>query len=234
MTFPRRLTPEIMDRPDVPPDAHRKALDGLRRINQSSQVVRHMLPPIAEMAQRQNLTQLRLLDVACGGGDVPVGLAVAAKQLNLKIELNLLDRSPTALAIARATAEKSCVSCTTIQADAENPLPAGSFDVITSSLFLHHLPTPQAVIEFLRSLVALSPRLIVISDLRRFRLGYFSAWLACRILSDSPIVRFDGPVSVRAAWTTSELADFAAAAGMPNAKITRCWPCRILLVWERQ
>ena len=53
-------------------------------------------------------------------------------------------------------------------------------------------------------------RQVVISDLRRSRSGFVIAWIGTRLLSRSPVVHYDGPVSVRAAWTIRELAGFAA------------------------
>jgi hypothetical protein len=76
-------------------------------------------------------------------------------------------------------------------------------------------------------------RAVFISDLRRSKIGYLIAWFGCRLLSDSPIVHYDGPVSVRAAWTVDELAAMARRAGMDNAQVIPAWPWRILLIWER-
>ena len=60
----------------------------------------------------------------------------------------------------------------------------------------------------------ISRRMVVISDLRRCRLGWLTAWAGSRILSRSGIVHHDAPVSVRAAWTVQELCGFAARAQM--------------------
>ena len=39
-------------------------------------------------------------------------------------------------------------------------------------------------------------RRVLVSDLRRSRLGWWLAWVGTRILTMSPMVHFDGPVSV--------------------------------------
>ncbi len=64
-------------------------------------------------------------------------------------------------------------------------------------------------------------------------MGLAAAWLGCRLLSRSPIVHFDGPASVRAAWTIEELQSFAVAAQMDGAVVRACAPWRMLLVWKR-
>jgi hypothetical protein len=81
---------------------------------------------------------------------------------------------------------------------------------------------------------SIARRLVVISDLRRCRTGVAAAWIGGRVLSRSPIVHFDAPASVRAAWTAVELADFSARAGMKRANIQRCWPWRLLLTWQAE
>jgi len=229
----RVVTPEIMDSPHIPEADHVEALKGLQRINRASHTVDRILEPIIQLAGRNRLPQLSLMDVACGGGDVPIGVAIAAKRRGLHIDLSLLDRSPTALTHAAQAAASVGITCRTIEADTLANLPFAEFDVVTNSLFLHHVPAADQVIALLRNMRHIARRLVVISDLRRSRLGLAGAWTACRILSRSPIVHHDGPASVRASWTLDELTDFAAQAGMTGARIRRCSPWRMLLVWER-
>jgi 2-polyprenyl-3-methyl-5-hydroxy-6-metoxy-1,4-benzoquinol methylase len=120
-----------------------------------------------------------------------------------------------------------------VQADALGELPPLTADVVTNSLFLHHVHQPEDVIGLLRNLCQMAKHMVVISDLRRSRFGLVAAWTACRALTRSHIVHHDGPASVRAAWTLNELQDFAAQAGMTGARIHRCPPWRMLLVWEK-
>jgi len=76
--------------------------------------------------------------------------------------------------------------------------------------------------------------MVVVSDLRRTRLGYAMACVACRLLTRYPIVRVDGPLSVAAAFTIEEARDLAARAGLTGTKISPRWPQRYLLVWRRR
>ena len=54
-----------------------------------------------------------------------------------------------------------------------------------------------------------------------------------RILTRSPIVHVDGPLSVRAGFQPGEVLDMADRAGLRGARITRHWPQRLLLSWRR-
>ena len=76
--------------------------------------------------------------------------------------------------------------------------------------------------DMLDRLAAATRHLLLLTDLRRTHLGLAIAWIGCRVLSPSSIVRFDGPVSVRAAWTPAELAAMARERAARNvAQIAR-------------
>ena len=91
----------------------------------------------------------------------------------------------------------------------------------------------QAV-ELLRRLAVAARRLVLINDLARGFVGYTLAWFGTRVLSRSPVVHTDGPLSVRAAFTPNEAVALAWQAGMTGATVERRWPCRFLLAWMRR
>ncbi|MCK7504006.1 MAG: hypothetical protein MZV70_07835 [Desulfobacterales bacterium] len=73
---------------------------------------------------------------------------------------------------------------------------------------------------------------VVVSDLRRTRLGAAFTWAGCRMLSRSDVFRVDGMRSVAAAFTTDEARSLAAAAGLGGAHVSEIWPQRWLLTWR--
>jgi len=75
--------------------------------------------------------------------------------------------------------------------------------------------------------------LVVVSDLRRTRLGYLFAWVGCRLLSRSRVFHVDGTRSVEAAFTMDEARRLAERAGLAGARIVARWPQRFLLTWRR-
>ncbi len=234
LTNQRYITAEIMDGPNVEATAHALALEGLRRINAASKAAARMARPILDYAQQQDFARLSMLDIACGGGDVPVSIALLARQAGIEIDLTLLDRSTTALKLAAASADRAGISCRCIQADLMDRWNDSAFDVVTCSLFLHHVSDPAQVVELLNRMRTISNQMVVINDLRRCRMGLLCAWAGSRVLSRSGIVHHDAPASVRAAWTIQELTSFAARAQMKNARIERSWPWRMLLIWRAE
>src|ERR1019366_9311247 len=143
------------------------------------------------------------------------------------------DLSDTAIAVARENAEQAHQAVDFFLLDALNaPLPE-DYDVLTCSLFLLHLDSPQAV-DLLRRMSHASRSMVLVNDLIRSRFGYLLAVLGTRLLTTSEVVHFDGPQSVRAAFTITEARQLATEAGMKDAMISWRWPFRFLLAWRRQ
>jgi 2-polyprenyl-3-methyl-5-hydroxy-6-metoxy-1,4-benzoquinol methylase len=228
----RRRVPEIMDQSDLAPERHVQALRGLARVNRWSGSARLLWQPIFACAHRSSVQPLDVLDVATGGGDVPIGLWHKARRAGLPLAIAGCDRSPQAIDYARQNARACQADIHFFQWDViQNGLP-GDYDVVTASLFLHHLDEEQAM-KLLGGMARSARRLVLINDLVRTRSGYVLAYLGTRILSASDVVHTDGPRSVEAAFTREELQALARRAGLDRARVTRHWPCRMLLEWER-
>jgi SAM-dependent methyltransferase len=235
LSFPlsrRRREPEIIDRPDLDESLHLEALRGLERINRWSGSARILWRPIRTLARRLAGVPLRLLDLATGAGDVPLALWRKAQRAGVALHVAGCDRSPRAVAHAQRRAGESSAAIHFFEHDAlGEPLPDG-YDVVTCSLFLHHLDDDDAV-SLLRKMAAAARHLVLVNDLRRGLAGFLLAQVGSRILSASPVVHVDGPRSVAAAFTPAEALGLALQAGLEGASVKRRWPCRFLLAWEK-
>jgi 2-polyprenyl-3-methyl-5-hydroxy-6-metoxy-1,4-benzoquinol methylase len=228
----RRLQPEIMDQPDLDVRRHRHALRSLERINWWSGSAGILWPPIWALARRTGKQPLRILDVATGAGDVPLRLWRKARRAALQVQMAGCDRSPAALEYARQRAQVKTAPINFFSWDAlQGDLP-DDYDVVTSSLFLHHLDEEQAV-GFLRRMARAAKHLVLVNDLVRSWTGYALAYLGTRMLTTSPVVHTDGPRSVEGAFTVEEVRALAVRAGLEGVMVTGRWPCRYLLLWSR-
>ena len=106
MILARNLVPELMDDPELDPIAHQSALKGLQKINAISCSTSILWPPIADAARRRGVP-LRILDLACGGGDNVLRIAWRAAQDRLPIEIHGCDISAVAVAEAKRRAGES-------------------------------------------------------------------------------------------------------------------------------
>ncbi len=228
----RRRRPELMDQPDLDARQHVHALRGLERINFWSGSVRILWPPIRALLRQAGGRPLRVLDLAAGAGDVPIGLWRRAHRAGWPLEIEAWDISPRAVAYGQARAEALGAAVHFREADAIRTAISPQYDVVTSSLFLHHLDEEQAQ-DLLRHMAQGANRLVLVNDLVRSYRGYLLAHLATRLLSASHVVHVDGPRSVEGAFTPDEVRTLAERAGLRGARVVRRWPCRFLLTWER-
>ena len=233
----RARRPELMDDPALPPDQHRRALTGLARINRWTGAAGLLWPPLKRLAAGLG-RPLRVLDVATGSGDIPLSLARRADRAGVPMDLSGCDISPTAV----AEADLQVCRDTTGGVDAprlrffvhdvlNSPLPAG-YDAVICSLFVHHLDESDAI-RLLARMKAATDRLVLVNDLARGRFNFCAVWVASRLLSRSPVVHTDGPLSVRGAFTGPEMKVLAKAAGLAGAVVKGKFPCRQLLTWEK-
>jgi 2-polyprenyl-3-methyl-5-hydroxy-6-metoxy-1,4-benzoquinol methylase len=228
----RHRQPELMDQPDLDPRTHRHALDSLGRAHRVSRSAASIWPAIREVVPHSG-RPVRILDLACGGGHVVVDLARRCAREGLAVEACGFDLSSVAIEYARALATRAGVQRATFASldVTREPLP-DSFDVVLCSLFLHHLGDEEAE-TLLRRMRDAARHLVVVSDLRRTRLGYLFAWAGCRLLSRSRVFHVDGARSVEAAFTIDEARRLAECAGLTGARLVARWPQRYLLTWRR-
>lgn len=227
----RRHRPEVMDQPGLDAGLHAEALRGLERINWWSRTARLLWPWLRQAARAAGGRPLAVLDVATGAGDVPIRLWHLARRAGLALRLDGCDRSAFAVEYARRRAAAAGAEVHFFPRDALAGELPGGYDVALCSLFLHHLTEEQAV-RLLGRLAAAARRLLV-CDLRRGLGGMVFAQLGTRLLSNSPVVRCDGPLSAAAAFTCDEARALAHRAGLAGADVRAAWPYRFLLRWDQ-
>ncbi len=227
----RYLVGELMDDPNLAEKDHHQALQGLRRVNQLSRTASVISKAIVQHCKKEKLAFVRVLDLACGGGDVTFQVAKLLKQAGVSAEVHGWDFSQTAIDFARRQSDSS--SHSQVQFDVANALvdaPDQLYDIVYCTLFLHHLSDDDAK-KLLGAMWQMAKQVVLIDDLRRSTMGYVLAIVGCRLLSRSPIVHVDGPLSVRSAFTESEILELSDRCQLPRPAIKRHWPYRFLLTW---
>lgn len=221
-----------MDDPGLPEAEHQLALAGLARLNRWSRGEAGLWHELRAESRKLPSRPLRVLDIATGSGDLPIRLAQRARAARLPIHFSACDLSATALAVAVRAADEAQMSIRFFQLDAVLEAIPTDFDVIMVSLFLHHLPDDQ-IVQLLAKLGQAAQRMVLVNDLARSWWNLGAVYFASRLLSRSSVVHFDGPVSVRAAFTKAELAELALRAGLTTAEVRSQFPARWQLVWRK-
>lgn len=159
-------------------------------------------------------TAVRVLDVGAGGGDMARRLVEWGRVRGRKVRVVTCDLSFAAAAFAaRSLADTREASV--VQADVlALPFRERSFDVVMCSLFAHHFPTP-VVARFLVAMHAISKRGVILNDLHRHPMAFAGIWALTRLFPASPIVRNDGPLSVRRAFVRADLDEIERQSGLP-------------------
>ena len=228
----RHLQPEIMDQPGLEVKTLRTALRAIAGINALASTHCTYWKAIRPLAEGRTSNPVRVLDVACGSGDVAVKLVKLAQRAGLPIIVDGCDRSPIAVSLAQEQADLAQVPSRFFPLDIVNGTLPTDYDVITSSLFLHHLSDDNAV-HALRQMTNSARQLVLVNDLIRSRMGYFLARFGAPLLTKSPMVRCDALTSVAGAFTPVELIELAHRAGMIGATISHFWLARMLLAWRK-
>ncbi len=229
--MPRNRQPEVMDQPGLDPIEHDHALRGLRRINRISRCASGIFRHLEALSQDTQHAPLSVLELACGGADTAIELEAMALRRQLNLSIQACDLNPEAVRIARRNAARNNSKIDLFVADALASPGPERVDVVYCTLFVHHLDPPD-VVRLLTVMAARARRLVLVDDLIRSRLGYALAWTGTRLLSRSWVVHTDGPLSVQAAFTSAEILELAAKAGLHNPALERTWPERYRLCWR--
>jgi ubiquinone/menaquinone biosynthesis C-methylase UbiE len=220
----RRPTPELLDTDSGTAEEVAGSLRDLRSFNQRLGGVSTTRDLIHAVARRTGKTNLSVLEVAAGTGFVP---AQASRELcgeGIRLDITLLDRVSSHLP-QNGSAKK-------IAADALRvPFSDSAFDIVSSSLFLHHL-SPEDVAQFARESLRVSRVAVLVNDLVRHPLHLALAYAGVPIYR-SRITRNDAPASVKQAYTIDEMIEFFRRTGAAKVEVQRHFLFRMgVIVWK--
>lgn len=227
----RQCEQEIQDQDDLDITLLHQALKGLKRINFWTRSYRVLWPSIRRLAHESGARRLSVLDIATGAGDIPIALWHRARREGLQLDIEGCDRNPHTVAYAQEEAARKQAPIRFFTWDALAEDFPKKYDIVTSSLFLHHLDEDQAVL-LLRRMARTAMRLALINDLRRGPLSFMLAYLCSRVLLLSQVNRVDSLRSLRAAFTLAEGRMLAERASWTGATLRKHGPCRFLLSWK--
>lgn len=236
---PPRLGPEVVEWMDAgvgTPEEDAEAYRLLDRVNRWQAGYRLTLDALDTWIRpiQAPTRALVFADVAGGDGAAAGRVVEWGARRGLAIRPLVLDTSPLALAAAAAPGR----AADGLRADARClPLANGAADIVHCSLFFHHLSVGDAR-AVLAEMCRASRGLVVVNDLVRSRLAAGAIRAIARLLVENRLVRHDGPLSVRKAFTPGEIVSIAHAASIarPEAwrwRMIRGFPYRMALVGAR-
>lgn len=206
MLTARATTPELMDADSLAADVYAQVLADLARVNT---VTRARPPTLAWLAQASaELEAFSVIDIGFGHGDMLRAIARWAKRAGRRASLAGYDLNPKSAPVATAASAGLGIDFVTGDADGA-PAP----DFIISSLVAHHMSDDE-LIDFLRWMDRTARHGWLINDLHRHWLAHHGYRALSALMGVHPIVRHDGALSVRRAFTRAEWQRLLDAAGV--------------------
>lgn len=221
----RVVVPELLDDDRGTPQQVADSLADLRMFNRWFGGNSTTAELLRRVARRSGIKQLSFLDVAGATGDVTAHAAKALAREGVTLKTTVLDRAPSHLGKNGSAA--ICGSALQL------PFGDAAFDVVGSSLFLHHLEPPELSL-FVSDALRVCRLAVIINDLRR-ALPHWLAAKAGTVIYKSSLTRHDAPVSVRRAYTQSELRQLLEQDGHSHIEVSRHYFFRMgVILWRAQ
>ncbi|HEY3620266.1 MAG TPA: methyltransferase domain-containing protein [Candidatus Sulfotelmatobacter sp.] len=201
-------TEEILDSDACPPVEAEASLRDLCRINRWFGGVATTRRLIQRVASATGDKSFSVLEVAAGFGEVSkaAGRQLARKRITL--EVTDLDRVRSHLLRGNRAVVADALSL---------PFQDGSFDLVSCSLFAHHLE-PAELGQFIGEGLRVSRRAVLINDLVRHPLHLALVYAGFPLMR-SYVSRVDGLASVRRAYVPDEMRRILLSAARPPARI---------------
>jgi Methyltransferase domain len=173
---------------------------------------------VERVAQATGAKNFSLLEVAAGLGEVPEQVCTQVARRGIKLDVTLLDRAQSHLPARNCGNGNRTAKNSSIVADAlALPFGDGAFDVVSCSLFAHHLNL-QSLAQFVREGLRVSRRALLINDLIRHPVHLALVYASFPIMR-SRVAWLDGLTSVRRAYVPSEIRSVLASACSSHVRV---------------
>src|SRR2546423_3316785 len=200
---------EMMDRPQPVSAELERDLERLRQLNRWFGSHRLVLNFMRRWIKPH--TRTRIVDLATGSGDIPRLIANYARGIRAQVEIDAFDRQSATLEISRKLSS-GYPEIYYREADILEWNAAETYDIALCTLALHHFSDEDAA-SVLRRCRQLSPRFVLVSDLRRGLFLRTGVYLLTTMIFREPMTRHDARLSAARAFSFTEMRDLALRAG---------------------
>ncbi len=219
---------ELLDQDNIPQKDLFRNLKELDTINQLLGGYQVIFRGINKLIPKPRKQAIHLLDIGSGGGDT---LRQIYRKYNGKLELSLtgVDLKPDCILYAEKRNKNLPLNF--IESDYKDIFRIDEntqYDIITASLFCHHLSNEELVKLF--SWMNQNAKTgFIINDIHRNPWAYYSIKGITKLFSKSYLVKNDAALSVLRAFKKAELEALLQQAGIENYRIEWIWAFRWLV-----
>ncbi len=221
----RSYQKEIMDDLEFEGPILDQSLKELRTINKllgGNKVTTSGLAKVFEKFPQESYT---IADIGCGGGDMIRVMSDWAKKKKVDCHFIGIDANPNTIGFAKKRLE----DLEQIEFKVENVFNESfeqeEVDIITCTLFTHHF-TDEELLRLFGSFLKKARLGIIINDLHRHQLAYYSIKLLTHLFSKSTMVKHDGPLSVLRAFSKADFLRILGKSAIKNVSISWFWAFR--------
>ncbi len=219
----RFVIPELLDSDSGTAAEISASLADLRMVNRWFGGAATMCDLVREVARRTGRRDLSLLDVGGASGDIAARVTRQLEREGVRVASVVLDRSAAHLnGTGRSVAGDALAL----------PFSDGSFDVVGSSLVVHHLE-PGELVRFINESLRVARVAALVNDLRRSP-GHLALTYAGFALYRSRLTRHDAPASVQRAYTAGELRELLEATRAAAVEVRNHYLCRLAAIAWRE
>jgi 2-polyprenyl-3-methyl-5-hydroxy-6-metoxy-1,4-benzoquinol methylase len=222
---------EIMDDLDCSGPVVDQTLRELDIINQWLGGNAVTLNPVKSLLQTNNsISQpIVMADLGCGSGDMLRRIARWARQEKIEMKGIGIDANQNIISYARqASRSFKELDFQTLNIFSTE-FQTMTFDVVLATLFTHHFTHDELVLMLTR-LKKQTRKFIIINDIHRHPVAYYSIRWLTKFFSRSEMVKFDAPLSVRRAFLKKEWEAILKEAGVKNYQLRWRWAFRWQLI----
>ena len=215
---------ELLDTDSGTAEEIAASLNDLRNINRWFGGIGTTESMVKKVAQASGLRRVSLLEVASGYGYLPKEVRKRTQRYGLELDVTLTDRAASHLDHALPAVAADVFSL---------PFPDNSFDVVNSTLFMHHLG-PEQVVECVRESLRVSRRAVLVNDVVRHALHLILVYSGLPLFR-SRLTHHDAPASVRQAYPTDEMRDMLGRISGARVEVGRHYLFRMgIIVWKSE
>jgi len=232
-TTSRSTQVEIMDDLEMEGELLRRSLDTLDSINKwlgGNQVTLKGLDTLLRQLPMDKT--IKIVDIGCGSGDMLRLVADKMRKAGRKVEILGIDANAFTVNYAR----KKSLKYPEISYLCESIPYAGFFDleydILLSTLFLHHLESPK-IVEFLKKSTPKISTGIIVNDLHRSQWAYF-LFNILTFFVPNRMIRQDGLTSILKGFKKTDLQNFSKQLHFTNSSIKWCWAFRYQWIVQLQ
>lgn len=201
-------------------------LDVINRLLGGNQISLH-----AFKALLKNRTEpIHLVDLGCGSGDLMKVMADLCRKQGIKASFTGIDANPNIVAYAEEHTKnypEISYRCLNILDEAFQEIQC---DVIHACLFCHHF-TSEQLSQLFGTFKQMASEKVIINDLHRHPLAYYSIKWLTHWFSKSDMVKNDAAMSVSRGFKRQELLEILKNAGIEMAQLSWAWAFRWKLIY---